>query len=201
MNKHKGALFVLSGSSGAGKSTVIRELFRQCENLYFSVSATTRAPRFGETDGTSYRFISKESFKDMIERGKLLEYVEYVGNFYGTPTEPVVEKLEQGINVILELEVRGAMWVKRKMPDAVTVFITPPTFSELEKRLRRRNTEPEEVIQGRLRTAKDEYCLMENYDYIVINDSVDRAVAEIMAIICAENCKTSRRKADIEVQA
>lgn len=200
MNKQKGALFVLSGSSGAGKSTVIKELFRQCENLYFSVSATTRTPRCGEADGVSYRFVSHDCFADMIKRGKLLEYVEYVGNFYGTPSEPVIEKLNAGVNVILELEVRGAMSVKEKMPDAVTVFITPPSFSELEKRLRGRNTESEEVIQGRLTTAQDEYRLMQSYDYIVINDDVQRAVTEIMSVICAEHCKTSRRIADIQVK-
>jgi guanylate kinase len=192
-NDSGGVLFVLSGSSGAGKSTVIRELFKRCPDLYFSVSATTRLPRFGEVDGKSYRFVSREYFKEMIEKDKLLEYVEYVDNFYGTPSEPVIEMLGQGKNVILELEVNGAVAVKSRMPDAVTIFITPPSFTELERRLRMRGTESEEKIQARLRTALCEYQIMKKYDYIVLNESVSKAADELMSIICAENCRAARR--------
>lgn len=195
-----GVLLVLSGSSGAGKSTVIRELFRQCPDLYFSVSATTRAPRAGERDGVSYRFLSRDGFQEMIQGGKLLEYVEYVGNFYGTPCEPIYEKLGEGRNVILELEVNGAMSVKAKIPEAVTVFITPSTFSELERRLRARGTESEEKIEGRLRTALCEYRIMKNYDYIVLNDSVKEAAGELTAILRAEGCRTKRRIGKISLK-
>ena len=193
MNDRKGKLIVLSGPSGSGKSTVISRLFELRDKLYFSISATTRKPRPGETHGVEYFFISHEEFLKMIENDELLEHAEYVGNFYGTPRAVIEEKLCAGIDVILDIETQGAMQVKEKMPECVTVFLIPPKFSELSKRLHSRSTESEETIAGRLDTAKREYARAKGYDYIVINDVVDDAARELEAIITAEKCRACNR--------
>ena len=192
--KKKGQLIVLSGPSGVGKSTVIAELMSQRDNIYFSVSYTTRKPRVGEQNGINYNFVSREEFEGMIQRGELLEHAEYVNHYYGTSLKLIQEKLEAGIDVLLDIEVQGAAKVRQRCPDAIFIFIIPPSFEELSRRLHRRNTDSEEVIQGRLEKAKVEFQQVQNYDYLVINDKVANAVAEIEAILVAAECQVKNRK-------
>ena len=192
--KKKGQLIVLSGPSGVGKRTVIAELMSQRDNIYFSVSYTTRAPRVGEQNGINYNFVSREEFEGMIQRGELLEHAEYVNHYYGTSLKLIQEKLEAGIDVLLDIEVQGAAKVRQRCPDAIFIFIIPPSFEELSRRLHRRNTDSEEVIQGRLEKAKVEFQQVQNYDYLVINDKVANAVAEIEAILVAAECQVKNRK-------
>ena len=195
---NKGTLLVLSGSSGVGKSTIIAQVLEQRPELYFSVSCTTRAPRPGEVDGVNYTFISREEFQARIERGEFLEYAEYVGNYYGTSMTVIREKLEQGVDVLLDIEVQGAAKVRERLPDAASVFIVPPSFEELAQRLRGRGTDSEEKIQKRLETARREAKEIKNYDYIVVNDTVDHAAQEVLAILTAQGCRTERRIHEIE---
>ena len=182
MNK-RGKLLVLSGPSGCGKGTVLRALMAGREDMMFSVSATTRAPRPGEVNGREYYFVSRERFAEMVEQGELLEHAEFVGNCYGTPRAPVLEQLEKGRHVLLDIEVQGAAQVKKAMPEAVTVFLCPPSLKELERRLRGRGTETEETILRRLKTAEYEMTLAPEYDYTVVNDEVERAAAVLAEIL------------------
>lgn len=188
--KTKGTLIVLSGPSGVGKSTVISELLSEREDIHFSVSYTTRSPRVGEADGVSYCFVSKEEFEGMIRRGELLEYAQYVDNYYGTSLVLIEEKLSAGIDVLLDIEVQGAAKVREKCPDAVLIFIMPPSFEELSRRLHGRHTDNETVIEGRLQKAREECKEIPNYDFLVVNDKVSDAAAEIRAILTAEGCRT-----------
>ncbi len=181
----RGKLLVLSGPSGVGKSTVLKKVMEHWENMEFSVSATTRAPRPGEVDGKDYFFVSRERFNEMIENGELLEHAEFVGNCYGTPKSQVLERLDNGVTVVLDIEVQGAAQVKALMPEALTVFLAPPSLEALEQRLRGRGTETEETIRSRLETARKELLLAPTYDHIVVNDDVDRAAAELEAILRA----------------
>lgn len=165
----KGKLIVITGFSGSGKGTVLKELFKLSDYKY-SISATTRPPRIGEAHGVDYYFLSKEEFQKKIYNGELLEYVEYSGNFYGTLREPVIDMLEKGHNIILEIEVKGALDIKEKFPEALMIFITPPSYTELEKRLRNRGTESEKVIEKRLEISKWEINHISRYDYFIINE-------------------------------
>ena len=183
MRNDKGIVFVVSGPSGSGKSTVLHRVFQVKDNIYFSISATTRQPRPGEIDGKDYFFISRERFDDLCDNGELLEHAVYAGNSYGTPRGPVVDKLSDGYDVIMDIDVQGARQVKEKMPDAVLVFIAPPSMKELESRLRGRSTESEEKILCRLATARTELAQSDLYDVVVINDDVDRASQELIHIM------------------
>lgn len=191
--KERGTLVVVSGFSGAGKGTVLAQVLARRPDLYFSVSFTTRAPREGEQDGVNYHFVTREEFQARIGRGEFLEYAEYVGNYYGTSMQVIREKLERGIDVVLEIEIQGAAKVRQKLPEAVSLFLVPPSFEELSRRLHARGTDSEEKIQQRLATAREEAKEIVNYDYIVVNDTVDHAVEEILAILIAESCRKERR--------
>lgn len=179
----KGQIFIISGPSGCGKSTLLKKVFEQRDKVYFSVSATTRKPRDGEKDGVQYCFVTKEKFRSMIENNEFLEYAEYVENSYGTPREPVETKIDEGYDVFMDIEVKGAAQVKEKKPEAVSIFISPPSIEELERRLRSRSTEKEETIQERLEKAKLELPEAPKYDFNIVNDDVERASAEILSII------------------
>lgn len=191
--ERKGKTFIVSGPSGVGKSTVLHALFEGRDDLYFSVSATTRAPREGEVDGKDYHFISAERFRTLIEEDAFLEYAEYVGNFYGTPKKYVDEAMEAGKDVILDIEIQGAEQVCTKRPETVRIFIAPPSWTELERRLTARGTDTPEKIQKRLLRAKVELKQADSYDYFVINDTVEEAVEELRAIMTAEHCKPAER--------
>lgn len=189
----RGLLIVLSGPSGVGKGTVRKALFEMPEQEFvYSVSMTTRAPRPGEVDGVDYYFVSKEEFERQIAAGNLLEYAEFVGNYYGTPKDKVEEQLNKGKEVILEIEVNGALQVRDKCKDAVFIFLVPPTRRALYDRLKSRGTECEERILARINKANKEFRLAHQYDYIVVNDEIYNAADRIMAIIRAEHAKTFR---------
>lgn len=192
-----GKLFIISGPSGVGKSTVLKALFREHPDLYFSVSATTRAPREGEIDGVHYRFIKSEQFLQMAKENEFLEYAEYVGSFYGTPRGPVEDAMAQGRDAFLDIEIQGAQQVYEKRPDAVRIFIAPNSWAELERRLTERGTDSAEKIQKRLLRAKVELQAAENYDYLVVNDTVEQAVCEMEAIFLAEHCRPTDRMDEI----
>lgn len=189
----KGKTFIISGPSGVGKSTVLSALLERRPNVYFSVSATTRDPRPGELDGIHYHFMDVDSFRKWIAMDQFLEYAEYVGNFYGTPKRFVDEAMDQGKDVILDIEVQGAIQVTSKRPDAVRIFIAPPSWIELERRLTERGTDSKDKIQKRLLRAKVEFQTAHTYDYFVINDTVENAVKELDAIMTAEHCKPKER--------
>ena len=189
----KGKTFIISGPSGVGKSTVLSALLERRPNVYFSVSATTRDPRPGELDGIHYHSMDVDSFRKWIAMDQFLEYAEYVGNFYGTPKRFVDEAMEQGKDVILDIEVQGAIQVTSKRPDTVRIFIAPPSWAELERRLTERGTDSKDKIQKRLLRAKVEFQTAHTYDYFVINDTVENAVKELDAIMTAEHCKPKER--------
>ena len=183
----KGKLIVISGPSGTGKGTVCKELLKRCPEMYMSISATTRAPRPGEVNGKDYWFLSKEEMQDMILNNKLLEWAEVYGNYYGTPAEKVQEMLEQGKDVLLEIDTQGALNVQKLfLKEGTFIFLLPPSLAELENRIRGRGTETEESIQRRLKAAISEIPLGHNYDYVVTNDVVEDAVNKICGIIEAE---------------
>ncbi len=199
MKTEKGCLLVLSGPSGVGKSTVIAKAMEELSNVTFSVSATTREPRPGEQDGVQYYFVSRERFASMIAGGEFLEHAEYVGNCYGTPRAPIEDAMARGIHVILDIEVQGEAQVKRSMPESVSVFILPPSFAELERRLRGRNQDSEEKIAGRLQKARQECAMAPDYDFIIVNDDVETAAMQLRSVLIAGACMTRnmREKAEI----
>ncbi|MEW9501360.1 guanylate kinase [Jeotgalibacillus marinus] len=194
--KEKGLLIVLSGPSGVGKGTVRKELFSHPNTTYeYSISMTTRVSREGEIDGTDYFFKTKEEFEKLIEQDKLLEYAEYVGNYYGTPVDYVRETINDGRDVFLEIEVQGARQIRDKFPEGLFIFLAPPSLSELENRLVHRGTEPSQVIANRVETARKELEMMNLYDYVVENDQVERACERIHAIVLAEHLRRDRVEA------
>ena len=184
----KGSLFIISGPSGTGKGTVCSELVKY-ENIFLSISATTRDRRVGEKDGETYFYTTKEQFEDMIKKDMMLEYAVYGGNYYGTPREAVEKMLEDGKNVILEIEVQGALKVKEKMPEAVMIFIVPPSIKELRERLLKRGREGAEEIEMRIETAKWEFSQCSKYDYVLVNDELESCVKSTLDVIKAVNEK------------
>lgn len=195
---NRGVLMVVSGPAGVGKGTVCKQFLKDNPNVKLSVSATTRSPRPGEEHGREYYFLSKEEFEEKIRTDNLLEYVCFVGNYYGTLKNAVEEKLAAGVDVLLEIEVEGAMNVKRKFPDSVLVFVLPPSFAELAERLKGRGTETAEVIEKRLLRAREEFMCAEQYDYVILNDEVELAAGRLENILTAEKMKVSRNKIVIE---
>ncbi len=188
----KGLLFVVSAPAGCGKDTILEQVLAKDSNIGYSVSATTRAPRPGEVDGTHYFFLTREKFEQMIADNAVLEYTEYCGNYYGTPRKGVEEMLAQGKDVVLKIEVEGAMNIKKMFPDCCLVFILPPSMQELERRLRKRGTEDEETILRRTAQAREEIDTAINYDYFVVNDALEDAVQDLLAVIRGEKCRKER---------
>ncbi|MBQ7951384.1 MAG: guanylate kinase [Clostridia bacterium] len=186
----KGTLMVVSGPAGVGKGTIVKLACEKAKgNIHLSISATTRNPRPIDKEGVTYYFKTKEEFQSMIEHNEVLEWAEYVGNYYGTPRKPVEEALSKGVDVILEIEVQGAMQIKKNFPGAVLTFVAPPSREELENRLRGRGTETEEQILSRLKTAEGELSRMNEYDYIVVNDQIEQASEDLLTILRAEKLK------------
>jgi guanylate kinase len=192
LSSGRGILMVLSGPSGVGKGTVCSALRKKTNDLVYSVSATTRAPREGEVDGVNYFFKSQEQFLAMIAEDELLEWAEYVGNYYGTPRQFVEETLSKGKDIILEIEVQGALKVKEKFPEGVFTFLLPPSLDELQNRIETRGTESEESIRNRMCVAQSEIRLLEHYDYAIVNDEVEAACRRIQSILVAERCRQKR---------
>ncbi|MCO4610041.1 Guanylate kinase [Streptococcus infantarius subsp. infantarius] len=189
----RGLLIVFSGPSGVGKGTVRQEIFSTPDHKFeYSVSMTTRQKRPGEVDSVDYFFRTREEFEELIKNGQMLEYAEYVGNYYGTPLTYVNETLDKGIDVFLEIEVQGALQVKKRVPDGVFIFLTPPDLDELKDRLVGRGTDSEEVIRQRIERAKEEIALMREYDYAVVNDEVPLAAERVKRIIEAEHFRVDR---------
>lgn len=188
---NKGRLFVLSGPSGTGKSTVVQRLVESHEHIRLSISATTRAPRDYETHGQEYFFLTKEEFEGRIERGEMLEYACYNGNFYGTPLDKVEQWLEEGFDVMLEIEVQGARQVKARMPNAILMFLVPPSMAEAEQRLRGRNSESDETFRARIEVSRDELAQAQYYDYVIVNTTVEDTICDIETILRAEHLRYS----------
>ena len=195
---NEGLLVVISAPSGGGKGTIIKELFAKDDNLVLSVSATTRSPRPGEEHGKQYYFLQKEEFEELISQGKMLEYAQYVGNYYGTPREPVEQWMAQGKDVVLEIEVQGGAQIKKLMPGCVSIFILPPSMEVLEKRLRDRGTEEDATVRKRLEKAREEIPHAKDYDYVVFNDRLEDAVEDLRAILRAEKRKYHRNETAVE---
>ncbi len=193
MMKHKGLLLVVSAPSGCGKGTILAEILKD-ESFYYSVSATTRAPREGEVDGVNYHFLTKEAFEARIAAGGMLEYACYCGNYYGTPRAEVEAMRDAGRDVILEIEVQGAMQIKKLCPDAVFLFIAPPSIGELERRLKKRGTETDAVIAGRVAEAAGEIAMAPQYDYMIVNGDLDDAIADFRTVVRAEKLRTKNAK-------
>ncbi|WP_409275597.1 guanylate kinase [Neobacillus sp. SCS-31] len=191
--QEKGLLIVLSGPSGVGKGTVRKEIFSQPDTSFeYSISMTTRSPREGEVHGVDYFFKTREEFEELIAQGKLLEYAEYVGNYYGTPVDYVRETLDSGKDVFLEIEVKGAKQVRERFPEGLFIFLMPPSLTELKNRIVTRGTETEDLINNRMLTAREEIEMMHLYDYVVENDQVELACERIKAIVTAEHCRRER---------
>lgn len=192
MFEQKGILFVLSGPAGVGKGTVRKRLFEKETHLKYSVSATTRQMRPGEEEGVDYFYKSKEAFEQMIKENALLEYAQYVDNYYGTPRQYVLDELNKGNDVFLEIEVQGALQVKKNFPEGVFIFLFPPSLEELKNRIVNRGTETNDVIKQRLQEARKEIEMMREYDYVVVNDDVDHAVDKVKSIVVSEHCNRAR---------
>ncbi|MEO2068715.1 MAG: guanylate kinase [Desulfurobacteriaceae bacterium] len=194
----KGLLIVISAPSGTGKTTLCQMLLDEFKNLEFSISYTTRKPRNGEVNGKDYFFVDKETFQKMIDEGDFLEWAEVYGNFYGTSKSQVLKALNEGKDILLDIDTQGALNVKKNFPEAVLIFILPPSLSELERRLRNRGTDDEETIRKRLKIAREEIKKAFLYDYLVVNDILEVAFEKLKSIITAEKCKTERLKNEIQ---
>lgn len=189
----KGKLFVVSGPSGVGKNTILNRVIESRQNVRYSVSATSRAMRPGEIDGKSYYFVSREEFERMIGDDELLEFAEYVGNYYGTPIAPILTSMQNGIDVVMDIDVVGALKIRQRVENAVLVFVASPSFDAIRQRLVGRGDVAPDVMEQRLARAKWEYSQAGQYDYLIVNDSVERATQELLAIMTAEKCKTMER--------
>ncbi len=194
----KGRLFIISGPSGSGKDTVLQELFKKCPELLFSISSVTRPMRLGEVEGEKYNFISREQFESMIANDQLLEYNQFVGNYYGTPKAPVEAAINSGKDIIVEIDVNGAAQIRSKIKEAISVFIMPPSLEILKARLSRRGTETTDVIEKRIAVALGEIARATEYDYIVVNDDLSEAVNDFSAIITADRLKIERQSALVD---
>ncbi|MBR3594432.1 MAG: guanylate kinase [Clostridia bacterium] len=190
----KGSLYIVSGPSGSGKDTILKEVFKKCPELFFSISTISRPMRPGEVEGEKYHFISKDEFLKLIEDDMLLEYNQFCGNYYGSPKKPVLDALEKGIDAVLEVDVNGAKKVREAMPQAVSIFIMPPSYAELRRRLSGRGTETEEVINARMKTALDEIARASEYDFIVVNDDLSEAVDDLITVIRSQRLLLERQK-------
>lgn len=195
---NKGKLYVVSAPSGCGKGTILSEVLKNNDNLFYSVSATTRCPRDGEEDGVNYYFLSVEDFKKEIENGGMLEYAQFCDNYYGTPKQKVLDKLNKGIDVILEIETNGAMQIKKAMSEAILIFILPPSVSELRRRLNKRGTEKQDIIDKRVNKAEAEIKKACEYDYIMINDELEKAIEDFEAILKSSKLTNENNKSKIE---
>lgn len=192
--ENSGLLIVISGPSGAGKGTLCKMLRDAMPELNYSISVTTRAPRVGEQEGINYYYIDKTKFEQMMANNELLEWAKVYDNYYGTPKKQVMEYIQQGKDIILEIDIQGAMSIKKQYPQGVFIFIVPPSIKELEERITKRGTETAEIIKKRLSCATEELSYVSEYDYVVVNDSVDKAVEKLKAIIIAEKCRPQRKK-------
>ncbi len=190
----KGGVFIVAGPSGSGKDTLFKELFKKRPDIKFSISSITRAMRVGEVEGEKYNFITREKFEDMLKNDELLEYNVYIGNYYGTPKAPVVAAIEKGEDMLIEVDVNGAKSIREKLPEAVSIFIMPPSYKELKRRLSGRGTESDEVIEKRMHESLSEIARATEFDYIVVNDNIDEAVDDIIEIIESSRLMLKRQK-------
>ncbi len=192
--REQGMLIVVSGPSGVGKGTLCNILLARIENLFLSISATTRTPRAGEIDGVNYVFMSHQDFEDKIEKGQFLEWAKVYNNYYGTPKDIAYQRLSEGKDVILEIDIQGAAQVKKNCPEGIFIFISPPSIEELKKRIIKRGSDTQDSIELRMKCAREEMKASFDYDYVVLNDDLDKAALMLQSIVLAERCKVSRNK-------
>ena len=190
----KGGVFIVAGPSGSGKDTLFKELFKKRPDIRFSISSITRPMRVGEVEGEKYNFITREKFESMLENDELLEYNVYIGNYYGTPKGPVIDAVEKGQDILIEVDVNGAKAIREKMPEAVSIFIMPPSYAELKRRLSGRGTESEEVIEKRMHESLSEIKRADEFDFIVVNDDINKAVDDLIEVITSSRLMLKRQK-------